>query len=151
MIRQLLIAIMVLMALTYLPQAISAQSRSAWTAPKLGLWKVTGSDEADVSWTGTIKLDTRKRVGSVDKYRGHFTWRSVDGKDSGREYFHGSFNRKTSRFVIVGARVTHAKGDIGTGTYWSVVRNKGRQLSNGKWGGKDVIKGTWSADWIRSR
>ncbi len=151
MTKRILIAVLVLMVLSYLPRALSAQSRLTWTAPKLGVWKVTGSDEEEVNWSGSIKFETRKRVGSLDKYRGHFNWRSLDGKDSGREYFTGSFNGKTGRFTIVGIRVTRAKGNIGTGRYWSHVRNKGRRLANGTWGGKDVVKGTWSAVWIRSR
>ncbi len=151
MAKRLLIFIAVLIALSYLPQTLAAQSRSIWTAPRLGIWKVTGSDEEGVKWAGSIKFDSRKHVGSLDKYRGHFTWRSLDGENGGREYFGGSFNRKTSRFAIVGTRVTQAKGNIGTGTYWSFVRNSGRRLANGTWGGKDVVKGKWSAVWVRSR
>ena len=151
MTKRLLIAIAVLMALSFLPQTFLAQARSAWTAPKLGVWKISGKDEEGLGWAGSIRFDSRTRVGSVDKLRGHFTWRSSDGKDSGREYFGGSFNRITSRIVIVGTRLSRVKGELALGRYYAFVRNKGRRLSNGTWGGKDVVKGKWTAVWVRSR
>jgi hypothetical protein len=151
MTKRLLIAIAVLMALSYLPQTLSAQARSAWTAPRLGVWKITGSDDGGLKWAGSIKFDSRKHVGSLNKYRGHFTWRSSDGKDSGIEYFSGSFNRKSGRVVLVGTRLSRVKGDLALGRYYAFVRNKGRRLSNGTWGGTEVVKGKWSAVWMRSQ
>ncbi|MFM9905635.1 MAG: hypothetical protein ACKVQJ_13815 [Pyrinomonadaceae bacterium] len=145
--KRLLIVLAILIVLGCLPHTLSAQARSA---PKLGLWKITGSDDEGVKWGGSIKLDSRKHVGSLYKYRGHFIWRSSDGQDSGIEYFTGSFNNKNDRVVLVGTRLSRVKGDLALGRYYAFVKNKGRRLSNGTWGGTDVVKGKWSAVWIRS-
>ncbi len=151
MLKGFVIALAVVAALGFMPDVASAQAVKSWTAPKLGVWRVTGKDEEGLKWAGSMRLTSRKDAGVVSRYRGYFDWRSSDRKDSGREFFNAVFNRRNGGLKIVGYRVTRAKGDIAAGRYSGRLTSRGRRIVRGSWGGVDVIKGKWSAVWAGIR
>ncbi len=151
MTRRLFIVLALFAVLAVVPTAADAQAKRAWVPPKLGVWKVVGSDEDGINWSGSLNLTTRKRIGQKYRYRGSFYWRSSDLEHSGREYFNGTFDRASGRFVIVGYRIVLAKGDLALGRYVGNLKERGRRIVRGSWGGADVVTGKWSARFSRSK
>lgn len=151
MAKGLFIVLAVIAALGSMPNVASAQSGKGWTAPKLGVWRVTGKDEEGLRWAGSMRLNSRRTVTGGVRYRGYFDWRSSDRKSSGREFFNAVFNRRNGSLRIAGYRVTRAKGDIAAGRYLGHLTGRGRRVVRGTWGGVDVIKGKWSAVWAGIR
>lgn len=130
------------------PQSLAAQNKSRWVSPKAGVWQLTGKDEANSNWKGRIFF-TRKTYSnkSIVKYKGYIDWSSPDSESAGREYFSGSFDRRTGKIVLRGTSLKTVSGDLALGIYTGFVNRKGRQISRGSWDGTDVIKGKWSAKW----
>jgi hypothetical protein len=150
MLKRLLITLAVLTALYMVPSKAAAQS-SAWTAPKAGVWKVTGRDDDGTRWTGSFTVTRRQRVGSHFEIHGYFRWRSLDGETAGRESVKGTFYPANGKLSLRGYAVKSERGEIMRTTYASRVSNRGRSITKGRWYGKDVVKGTWRADWQKSK
>lgn len=127
--------------------AVSAQAKRLWTSPKAGIWRVKATDEEKEVWRGRLTL-ARKSNG---KYRGYFYWISSDKTTSGREYFNGSFDRKTGKLRLKAYAVKNIKGELGIGNYLASVNKRGRNIPNGKWSGDESIPGIWSAVWLKAR
>lgn len=130
-------------------QTSPAQNKSVWVSPKIGIWQIAGKDEANTGWTGQIRFTGKTKSGSVVRYKGYFVWRSSDNETSGREYFRGTFDRRTGRLTLRGYAVKNVRGELGIGIYTGFVSQKGRRISRGSWGGNDVVEGTWSARWLK--
>lgn len=127
----------------------TAQTKRFWVAPKAGLWRVAAKDENDTKWSGRITLSKRGSNKGVVKYLGYFYWQSEDKETSGREYFNGSFNRKSAKLFLKAYAVKNVKGELGVGDYVASVRKEGRNIFRGSWSGKDNIPGKWSAIWLK--
>lgn len=151
MAKSLFIAFVLLVVTGFMPDHASAQSGTGWTAPKLGVWRVTGKDEEGLKWTGSMRLSSRRSAGNTARYRGYFDWLSSDRKNSGREFFNAVFDRRSGSFRVNGYRVTRVKGDIAEGRYRGRAAGNGRRIVRGTWGGVDIIKGKWTAVWSRVR
>lgn len=135
----------------FAPQNSAAQTKSVWVAPRVGIWQLTGTDEENTGWTAQIRFSGKTISGSTVRYKGYFVWRNSDGTTTGREYFTGVFNKRTGRLRLKGTSVKNVSGDLGIGTYTGFVSRKGRRISRGSWGGEDVVKGNWSARWLKFR
>jgi hypothetical protein len=134
------------------PQSSAAQNKSRWVSPKAGVWQLTGKDEENINWKGRIMF-TKKTYSdkSIVRYRGYIVWSSPDDESSGREYFTGTFDRRTGKLVLKGTSLKIESGDLALGIYTGFVNGKGRRISRGSWDGVDVVKGKWSANWLKSR
>ncbi len=149
MTKRFLIAFAVLMTLAYLPQAIKAQSGSSFTAPRAGFWRVTGKDADGVIWGERFRITKRQLAGNIVKLSGYFDWRSADKTTEGREYVRGSFERSSGRLTLAGYAVKNRRGEIAKTRYVAYVSRQGRLISRGRWSGKDVVTGTWKANWLK--
>lgn len=132
-------------------QTLSAQNKSVWVSPKIGIWQIVGKDEANSGWTGQIRFTGKTKSKSIVRYKGYFMWRSSDNETSGREYFTGSFNIRTGRLRLKGYSLKNVRGNLGLGIYIGYVNQKGRRISRGSWDGIDAVKGNWSAKWLKFR
>ena len=134
------------------PKFSAAQTKSRWVSPKAGVWQMTGKDEENINWKGQIVF-TKKTYSnrSIVKYAGYIDWNSPDDETSGQEYFTGSFDRRTGKLVLKGTSLKNVSGDLALGVYTGFVNGKGRQIRRGSWDGVDVVKGKWSAKWLKSR
>jgi PKD repeat protein len=134
------------------PQNSAAQTKSHWVSPKAGVWQLSGKDEENINWTGQIVF-TKKTYSnkSIVKYKGYIDWSSPDDESSGQEYFTGSFDRRTGKLVLKGTSLKIVSGDLALGVYTGFVNRKGRQIRRGSWDGVDIVKGKWSAKWLKSR
>lgn len=126
-----------------------SQSKLNWVEPRPGVWSVTGSDEEGLKWTAAMHIARTGFRDGMARYRGYFAWRSVDGATSGKEFFVGSFDKRTGRLSLKGYRAKNAKGELGVGNYTALLRQKGQRISRGRWSGQDTVPGTWSARWAR--
>jgi hypothetical protein len=133
------------------PQISAAQSKSVRVSPKIGVWQLTGKDEEETGWTAQIRFTGKTNSKSVVRYKGYFVWRSSDNETLGREYFTGVFNKRTGRLILKGYSVKNVRGELGIGNYTGFVSRKGQRISRGSWGGEDVVKGNWSARWLKFR
>jgi len=127
--------------------AVSAQAKRLWTSPKAGIWRVKATDEEKEVWRGQMTL-ARKSNG---RYRGYFYWISSDKSTSGREYFNGSFDRRTGKLRLRAYAVKNIRGELGIGNYLASVNKLGRNIPYGKWSGGESIPGIWSAVWLKAR
>ncbi|HQU84003.1 MAG TPA: hypothetical protein PKY59_12785 [Pyrinomonadaceae bacterium] len=134
-----------------LPQTVSAQKKTVWVAPKVGVWKVYGKDVENIVWNGRMHLTKRTKDKAGIHYKGYFSWVSEDEETSGREFFTGLFSPKTGRLYLKASSVKNERGELGVGNYIAAVNQKGRKISRGRWSGKNVVKGIWSAEWIKFR
>ncbi|CAN5630127.1 hypothetical protein BH20ACI4_BH20ACI4_34680 [soil metagenome] len=134
------------------PQFSAAQNKSVWVSPRTGVWQLTGKDDENINWTGQI-IFTGKTYSknSIVRYKGYIVWSSPDDESSGREYFTGTFDRRTGKLVLKGTSLKIESGDLALGIYTGFVNQKGRQISRGSWDGVDVVKGKWSAKWLKLR
>lgn len=126
--------------------AVNAQGKRLWTAPKAGIWRVAANDEENTDWRARLTL-IRK---AENRYRGHFYWVSADKTISGREYFNGTFDRRTGKLRLRAYAVKNIKGELGIGYYIASVNRQGTNI-RGKWNSRDSIPGKWSAVWLRAR
>lgn len=126
------------------------QKAKLWTAPKAGLWRVTGSDEQKTRWSARMHLTKTAAKGSSIKYRGYFYWWSPDTETKGYEYFTGRFDRASGILSLKSSRVRSIKGELGIGSYSARAR-RGVTIHSGTWAGEDSIPGTWSAKWTGRR
>ena len=150
--KKLLIVLPVLVFLISLsPLTATSQTKQVWVAPKAGIWTVTGSDEENTKWTGTMRIAKRDVRNKLVRYRGYFTWKSDDGETTGREYFNGTFDRTSGRMRLKAYRAKSEKGELGVGNYTAFVNRKGRNISRGVWSGANTVPGTWSASWAKFR
>lgn len=133
------------------PQSSAAQNKSRWVSPKAGVWQLSGKDEENINWTGQI-IFTKKTYfnKSIVRYKGYIVWSSPDIESSGREYFTASFDKHTGKLVLKGNSLKIVKGDLALGVYTGFVNRKGRQIRRGSWDGVDVVKGKWSAKWLKA-
>lgn len=138
--------------IVFAPQFSTAQNKSVWVSPKAGVWQLTGKDEENINWKGQIVF-TKKTYSnkSIVKYKGYIDWKSPDDESSGQEYFTGSFDRRTGKLVLKGTSLKNVSGDLALGIYTGFVNRKGRQIRRGSWDGVDVVKGKWSAKWLKFR
>ena len=134
------------------PQNSAAQTKTHWVSPKAGVWQMTGKDEENINWKGQIVF-TKKTYSnrSTVKYTGYIDWNSPDEDSSGRENFTGLFDRRTGKLVLKGTSLKNVSGDLALGVYTGFVNGKGRRIRRGSWDGVDVVKGKWSAKWLKSR
>ncbi len=143
--------ILIVFCIGFVPTTTSAQNKQAWVSPKIGVWQVVGKDEENIGWTGQIRFTRKTNSKSTVKYRGYFDWKASDGETSGREYFTGSFDKRTGRLRLKGYLLKNVRGDLGLGIYVGSVSQKGRRIRRGSWGGIDAVKGNWSAKWLKFR
>jgi len=145
--RKNVLAAMLIFLLAGSVTAVSAQAKRLWTSPKAGVWRVNAMDEEKEVWRGPMTLTGK----SNGKYRGYFYWVSSDKTTSGREYFNGSFDRRSGKLRLIAYAVKNIKGELGTGNYVASVNNRGRNITRGKWSGGESIPGIWSAVWLKAR
>lgn len=149
MAKRLLITFAVFMTLTYLPQAIKAQSGPSFAAPRAGVWRVAGKDADGVIWGDSLRITKRQLAGNIVRLSGYFVWRSADKTTEGREYVRGSFERGSGRLTLAGYALKNRRGEIAKTRYIAYVSRQGRLISRGRWYGKEVVKGTWKANWLK--
>lgn len=138
-----------LAALCILPHSVTAQP--AWTPPRAGVWKVSGRDDDGVRWRAGFTITKRVRVGRNYEIRGVFRWSSKDVEDSGREYVNGTFYPASGKLSLRGYAVKSERGEIMKTIYSGRVSDLGKLISKGRWFGKDVVNGTWRAEWQKSK
>ena len=141
----------VVLFIGFVPQISSAQNKSVWVAPKIGIWQLIGKDEENTEWTAQLRFTRKTTSKSITKYKGFFIWRSSNGEIVGREYFTGSFDKRTGKLRLKSYAVKNVSGSLAVGTYVGFVSRKGRRITRGSWDGNDVVKGTWSAEWLKFR
>lgn len=129
----------------------SAQSKSLWVSPKTGVWQLVGKDEENTVWRARLIFTKKTYSKSNVRYKGYFIWSSSNGETIGREYFNGSFDKRTGRLKLKSYAVKSVSGALGIGDYVGFVSQKGRRISRGSWDGNNVVKGTWSANWLKFR
>lgn len=118
---------------------------SRMAGPRTGTWELTGRDRD--AWKAEMVFT--KREGT--QLEGYLNWRRVGGVASGHELFRGNVDHATGRVTLKGGELRLRRGDIASGaTYEATVAGSGTELLNGRWFGKNVEPGTWSAVW-RSR
>ena len=139
----------VVLLISLSPLIATSQTKQAWVAPKAGIWTVTGSDEENIKWTATMRIAKRAVRNKLVRYRGYFAWKSEDGETAGREYFNGTFDRWSGRFLLKAYRAKSEKGELGVGNYRAFVSRKGRNIGRGVWSGANTVPGTWTASWER--
>jgi hypothetical protein len=145
MIRYRLILPTTVLLAFVLTASVPAQERPKWVAPRSGVWTVTGVDEGNTSWSGSLKIARQRPSGRGVGLRGFFDWQTSDAEAAGREYVRGSFDRMTGRIFLRGYKLNNERGELALGTYVAFVNRKGRRMNRGRWCGTDVIEGTWSA------
>lgn len=151
MAKRLLILLVVVIAAGFIPRALAAQTRSAFVAPRLGVWKVTGKDAENTGWSGRLHITRRQPSGRMLNIRGWFRWVSSDGETAGREYVSGRFDRSNGRLTLRGNEVKNERGEIMKTQYVAFVSKKGRMISRGRWFGEEVVEGSWRAGWLRTQ
>lgn len=130
---------------------VHAQQRSTHLAPKAGVWRVNGKDAEGSGWRAKFTLAKRKTSANLVAVKGFFDWVSYDSKTSGREFVKGTFHRDSGRLNMQGYAVRSRRGEIMKTGYRAIVSRSGRLITRGKWFGKDVVKGNWTARWLRAR
>ena len=134
------------------PQFSAAQNKSLWVSPQTGVWQLTGKDEENINWTGQIIFTNKTHLKkSRVRYRGYIIWSSPDDDSAGRENFTGIFDRRTGKLVLKGTSLKIDSGDLAMGVYTGFVNRKGRQIRRGSWDGVNIVKGKWSAEWLKFR
>lgn len=148
--RLLLFLPLVALFFIFAPKSLAGQTKSHWVSPKAGVWQLTGKDEENTNWKGRIVF-TRKTHSnkSIVKYKGYIVWSSPDDDSAGREYFSGNFDHRTGKLVLRGSSLKITGGDLALGVYTGFVNGKGRQIGRGSWDGTDVVRGKWSAKWLK--
>lgn len=149
--RYLLIFPMIAMLAVVLNASAAAQERLNWVAPKIGVWKMNGKDAEKMAWSGSLTLTSRHAAGSRVSFRGYFRWLSSDAETAGREYVRGQFDRTSGRLTLRGYALRNERGTLALTSYLAFVSRKGHLISRGRWFGKDVVKGNWSAVWQTSK
>ncbi len=135
----------------FAPHATSAQNKSAWVSPKVGIWQLVGKDEENTAWKARLIFTKKTYSKSIVRYKGYFIWSSSTGKTIGREYFNGSFDKRTGRLKLKSYSVKSVGGALAVGDYVGFVSQKGQRISRGSWDGNNVVKGNWSAKWLKFR
>lgn len=151
MLKRIAFVSIAVMAMCLLPQSTFGQSGNPWTAPRIGVWKVTGRDDEGVRWQARFNITGHRRKGSNFEIRGVFRWRSNDVEDAGREYVKGTFSPATGKLSLRGYAVKSERGAIMRTTYAARVSNHGTRISKGRWYGKDVVPGIWRGQWQKSK
>jgi len=106
----------------------------------VGVWDISGEDESEVQWIGTLVLMSSARSG----LHGHVDWIGSDGS-CGREYISGSFHEGTRTLKLVGKRVVFSD-EIARASYRAELSVDGSALDDGKWSDSDpTVPGHWSA------
>ncbi len=132
--------------------SVQAQRRAARPDPKAGVWRVVGKDAEGLGWRGSIRITTPQRSsGNLVGVRGYFDWFSFDRKTSGREFVAGTFHRDSGSVALRGYAIRNRKGEMSKTSYRAFVSRSGRSIERGRWFGKDVVKGNWTAKWLSAK
>lgn len=130
---------------------VHAQQRSTHATPNAGVWSVNGKDAEGAGWRARLWITRRVTSANLVTVKGFFDWVSSDSKTSGREYVKGTFHRDSGRLNMQGYAVRSRRGEIMKTSYRAIVNRSGRLITRGRWSGKEVVKGNWTARWLRAR
>jgi len=137
-------------------QTVTAQVSTPTNQLRIGLWKLSGIDEAQTIWTADLVVQIIRN----NTYIGYFDWYSgTDKFYRGREYFEGTYLEASRRVNFRGTRLEQLNEYQGRriilGIYQASLSGDGIKLYDGFWGDYGVLEkgvpGKWQAEWVQAQ